>query len=223
MKIVALIPAFQAAATVAEVVEETRRVLPEVFVIDDGSSDGTAAAARNAGAGLLRLESNRGKGAALRTGFGYALAGGADAVVTLDADGQHDPGEIPRLVDLWTSSRAGIVIGSRLHLQDGMIPIRRFGNRFSDRAISLFSGAHVKGTQSGFRLYDAALLRALRLAGTGYELESEVIVKAVRSGFQVVSVPVRLRSVEGSRTSHYRPWRDTARICVRVVASRIWG
>jgi len=101
-----------------------------------------------------------------------------------------------------------------------MIPVRRFGNRFADRAISFFAGVPVAGTQSGFRLYDASLLRVLRLAGTGYELESEILVKAARSGFRVLSTPVRLRRVEGSGTSHFRPWRDTARICVRVVASR---
>jgi len=216
----ALVPAYEAADMVAEVVKGTRGVLPDVVVIDDGSSDRTAAAAQVAGASVLRLDLNVGKGSALRAGFRHALDCGADAAVTLDADGQHDPAEIPRLVDLWTSSGAGIVIGSRLHLQDGMIPVRRFGNRFADRAISFFAGVPVVGTQSGFRLYDACLLRALRLVGTGYEMESEVIVKAVRSGFRVLSIPVRFRWVEGSGTSHFRPWRDTARICTRVVASR---
>ena len=220
MRIVALVPAYQAASTVAEVVEQTRRILPEVVVIDDGSSDRTAALASEAGATVLRLDSNGGKGAALRAGFRHVLDLGADAAVTLDADGQHDPAEIPRLIDLWAKAGAGIAIGSRLHLQDGMIPVRRFGNRFADRAISFFAGVPVAGTQSGFRLYDASLLRAVRLAGTGYELESEIIVKAVRSGFRVLSTPVRLRRVEGSGTSHFRPWRDTARICARVVASR---
>lgn len=204
----------------AEVVEATRRVLGEVVVIDDGSTDPTAERAQGAGAVVLRLGSNRGKGAALRAGFRHVLEADADGVLTLDADGQHDPREIPTLVESWAASGAGIVIGSQLHLQDGMIPIRRFGNRFADRAISIFAGARVTGTQSGFRLYDARLLRCLRLTGTGYEMESEVIVKAIRSRFRVLSVPVRVRQVEGSKTSHYRSWRDTARVCVRVVASR---
>jgi glycosyltransferase involved in cell wall biosynthesis len=221
VRIAALVPAYDAESTVADVVEATRRVLPEVVVVDDGSSDHTATVARGAGAVVLRLDSNGGKGAALRAGFRHLLEGGAEAVVTLDADGQHDPGEIPRLVELWSSSGAGVVIGSQLHLRGGMLPIRRFGNRFADRAISFFAGVRVAGTQSGFRLYDARLLRSLRLTGTGYELESEIIVKAVRSGFRVLSIPVQLRWVEGSTTSHYRPWRDTARICVRVVASRL--
>lgn len=220
MNIVALVPAYQAASSVGEVVVETRRVLPEVVVIDDGSWDGTAARASEAGATLLRLDAHRGKGAALRAGFRHVLGRGADAAVTLDADGQHDPAEIPKLVDLWREAGSAIVIGSRLNLQDGMIPVRRFGNRFADRAISIFAGVPVTGSQSGFRLYDAGLLRVLRLHGTGYEMESEIIVKAVRSGFRVSSTPVRLRCVEGSGTSHYRPWLDTARICLRVVASR---
>ncbi len=220
MRIVSLVPAYQAARTVADVVTQTRRFVEDVVVIDDGSSDDPASLAADAGATLVRLGSNHGKGAALRAGFRLALERGADAVVTLDADGQHDPTEIPRLVDLWHESGAGIAIGSRLRLQDGMLPIRRFGNRFADRAISFFAGVSVTGTQSGFRLYDARVLRALRLAGTGYEMESEIIVKAARSGFRVLSTPVGLHRIEGSGTSHFRPWRDTARICVRVVASR---
>jgi len=220
VRIVALVPAYQAADTVAEVVEATLRILAEVVVVDDGSTDRTAERARGAGAVVLRLGSNRGKGAALRAGFRHVLETDADGVLTLDADGQHDPGEIPSLVEPWAASGAGIVIGSHLHLQDGMIPIRRFGNRFADRAISFFAGVRVAGTQSGFRIYDARLLRRIRLTGTGYEMESEVIVKAARSGFLVLSVPVRLRQVEGSKISHYHSWRDTARICVRVVASR---
>ncbi len=221
MRITAIVPAYQAEGTVADVVRETGRFVDDVIVVDDGSTDRTAARAEETGAALLRLGRNRGKGAALRAGFARVLESGAYAAVTLDADGQHDPAEIPKLVALWRSAGAGIAIGSRLHLQDGMIPVRQFGNRFADRAISFFSGVPVSGTQSGFRLYDAGVLRALRLSGTGYELESEVLVKAARAGFRVLSTPVALRRVEGSGTSHFRPWRDTARICVRVVASRL--
>lgn len=221
MKIVALIPAYQAARTVAAVVCGTRSFLPDVVVVDDGCSDGTAEVARGAGAEVLRLGSNRGKGAALRAGFLLALDLGAGAVVTLDADGQHDPGEIPRLVDCWRTTGAGLVIGSRAHLDQEMTAARQFGNRFSRRAISYFAGVPVPDGQSGFRLYDASLLRTLRLRGTGYELESEVIVKAVSAGFKVESIPIRLARVDGSATSHFRPWRDTARICMSVVRSRL--
>ena len=220
MIVVAVIPAYEAAATVGAVVEATRRLLPEVLVVDDGSCDGTGDAARSAGARLLRLDSNRGKGRALRAGFSLALDMGASAVVTLDADGQHEPTEIPRLLHRWQSTGAALVIGSRTDVEAQMTPARRFGYRFSRRAISFFAGIRVQDTQSGFRLYAASLLKEIRLRGTRYELESEVIVKAARTGLRVESVPIRLARVDGTATSHFRPWRDTTRICRIVVSSR---
>lgn len=222
-EILALIPAFEASATVASVVRGASRYLPDVVVIDDGSSDATYEAALKAGARALRLDTHRGKGAALRAGFAHALDEGCAAVVTLDADGQHDPAEIPRLVTRWRESGAALVIGSRQRLESEMTAARRFGNRFSRLAVSYFAGVPVPDGQSGFRLYDASLLRGVPLRGAHYELESEVIVKAARAGFRVESIPIRLTTVEGTATSHFRPWRDTARICLAVVRSRFWS
>jgi len=223
MRLQALIPAYNAASTVGAVVEETARVMTDVLVVDDGSPDDTAGAARGAGARVLRLPAHQGKGAALRAGFAQALEGGYAAVVTLDADGQHDPTEIVRLVDCWRQTGAALVIGSRSHLEDAMSPGRRFGNRFARRALSYFSGVEVADAQSGFRLYEAALLRAVPLRGMRYELESEVIVRAARAGFLVACTQVRLRQVAGEGTSHFQPWSDTARICVAVLRTRYVG
>ena len=216
----ALIPAYQAAGTLPAIVAATLPIVPEVIVVDDGSTDGTSEAAARAGAEVLRLPTRRGKGAALRAGFAHALERGSVCVITLDADGQHDPGEIPRLLECWRRTGAALVIGSRMHLEDRMTPARRFGNRFARRAISCFSGVAIADTQSGFRLYDASLLHALRLRGVRYELESEVLVKAARAGFKVESVPISLARVDGADTSYFRPWRDSARICVAVLQSR---
>jgi peptidoglycan/xylan/chitin deacetylase (PgdA/CDA1 family) len=217
----ALIPAYRAGASVGAVVAGARPFVDGVLVVDDGSNDGTSDAARAAGARVLRLASNSGKGAALRAGFADLLARGAAAVVTLDADGQHDPREIPRLVDCWRETGAALVIGERSGLEERATPLRRFGNRFSRRAVSWFAGVAVPDAQSGFRLYDAALLRALPLRGGRYELESEVIVRAARGGWRLASVPVEVACAEGTATSHFRPWRDTTRICVAVVGSRL--
>ena len=222
MELKAIIPAFQTAATVAEVVHGTRRVLSDILVIDDGSTDDTARVAREAGADVLRFATNRGKGIALRAGFSRALQNGCRAVVTLDADGQHDPAEIPKILDRWHETHAALVIGSRDHLEHEMTPPRRFGNRFARRAISFFAGLPVPDAQSGFRLYEAELLRSIPLRGVRYELEAEVIVRAARRGFRVESTPIRLARIDGTPTSHYRPWMDTCRICVSVLLSRVW-
>lgn len=221
MSVFALIPAYDAADTVGEVVRGAKAFLSRTIVVDDGSSDTTSAEARSSGARVLRLDSNLGKGVALRTGFSLALSEGAEAVVTIDADGQHDPMEIPRLLRCWRETNAGIVIGSRATTYESMTPLRRFGNHFSRRAVSFFSGTAVADPQSGFRLYDARVLRCVRLRGARYELESEVIVKSARAGFVLESVDVRIPTVDGTQTSHYRPWRDTTRICLAVVLSRL--
>ena len=223
MFVLALIPAYEAQHTVCGVITGVRRFLEHVIVIDDGSSDETSGAARSAGAGLVRFERNRGKGAALRTGFAHALERGAAAAITIDADGQHDPAEIPRLLAHWNETNAGIVIGSRARAYDGMTSLRRFGNRFSNRAVSYLAGAPIEDAQSGLRLYDARLLRQIPLRGTRYELESEILVKAVRAGFAVECVHVGVHEVDGTATSHFRPVRDTARICAAVVRSRFWS
>ena len=222
MSVLALIPAYEAQDTVGDVVRAVQRFLSQVIVVDDGSTDGTRAAALATGARVLAFDSNRGKGAALRAGFERALEEGAAAVMTIDADGQHDPTEIPRILESWSRTDAGIVIGSRAASYGGMTPLRRFGNRFSNRAVSYFAGAAIDDPQSGFRLYDARLLRRIPLRGKRYELESEVLVKAVRAGFAVRSVDVRVHEADGTATSHFRPVSDTARICVAVVRSRLW-
>jgi len=223
MRAVALVPALDAADTIAEVVARTREVLPDVVVVDDGSSDATAQVAARAGATVLRLPENRGKGRALRLGFEHALREGFDAVVTLDADGQHDPRQIEALLRRWHETEAGLVIGERTYGEQDMIPLRRFGNRFSRRAVSFFAGAAVPDPQSGFRLYDRRLLEGLRFRGDRYEMESEVIVRAARARFRIESVPITLLRAEGTQTSHFRPWADTARICVAVVRTRLLG
>lgn len=220
MELRAIIPAFQTQSSVAEVVLATRRVIPDVLVIDDGSTDDTARAAYEAGAEVLRFPANRGKGIALRAGFSRSIENGCRAVVTLDADGQHDPGEIPKILDHWRETQAALVIGSRTHLEGEMTPARRFGNRFARRAISFLAGVPVPDAQSGFRLYDVQLLRTVPLRGVRYEMEAEVIVRAARRGFRVESTPIRLARVDGTPTSHYRPWIDTIRICLAVLRSR---
>ena len=225
MRVAAIIPAFNAARTLAPVVEETKRRLADVIVVDDGSIDGTSDVARAAGATtVLRHERNRGKGAALKTGFAHACGEGYEAVITLDADGQHLPREIPKFLAAFADTKADLVIGGRSHLFAQMLPRRRMANRFSAWSIAKASGTGVTDSQSGFRLYSADLLRNIHMHTDGFDMESEVIVRAGRGGWDVITIPIDLGFVDGLSTSHYKPLHDTLRIAWTVFRARFfWG
>jgi glycosyltransferase involved in cell wall biosynthesis len=214
------IPAYQAAGTIADVVRRARRFAERVVVVDDGSTDGTAGAARAAGAHVLSHSRNLGKGRALATALDSLFAEHHAQVVTLDADGQHLPEEIPKLVG---AARAGadLVIGSRYHLFARMHAIRRFSNRWSSRLISAAAGHAIADVQSGFRLYSRHLYDAVGLPEPRFEAESAVLVRAARLGFTVTTVPIELGFVDGRSTSHYRPVMDSLRIFGAVARARL--
>jgi glycosyltransferase involved in cell wall biosynthesis len=222
MRIAAAIPAFQAGASVGDVIRRTREVLPEVLVVDDGSSDATAEAARGAGAELVVHAVNRGKGAALVTAFRTLFARGCDAVVTLDADGQHLPEEIPKLLEA-ARGEADLVLGTRDHLFAEMVAARRVANRLSSWAISWAAGQSLSDVQTGFRLYTRRLVEATGFPETRFDAESAVVVRAGRRGFRIVTVPVRLGFADGRTTSHYRPLVDSLRIARSVMRARLDG
>lgn len=219
-RIVVLIPAFNAARTVGDVVRAAKQEMSDVVVIDDGSIDETGSVATAAGAKVVRHEHNRGKGGALKTGFQYAVDNGYDCVITLDADGQHLPREIPKFVEARANTGGDLIIGGRAHLFAGMLPRRRMANRFSAWMIGRLSKTGVSDSQSGFRLYSARLLRGVRLRSEGFDLESEVIVRAGRGGFKVLTIPIDLGFVDGLSTSHYKPLKDTLRIAWTVFRVR---
>ena len=213
-RVACVIPAYQAAATVGDVVRGVRRALPGaiVHVIDDGSSDDTASRAGAAGAVVLRLGRNEGKGAALRAGFDRALADRSDVVITLDADAQHDPAFAPML--LAGLDRADIVIGERARFGTRMPMQRRLSNALSSAVIGLCAGCRIGDAQSGYRAIDARVLRAVDPVGDRYEFETDLLILAGRQGFRIVGVPVP--TIYGP-PSHFRPLADTRR-----VAGRIW-
>ena len=197
LRVVALIPAYNESGRVAEVVSGVAAYLPP-FVIDDGSTDETAAIAEAAGATVLRQSPNQGKGAALREGFRRALADGCEAVITLDADGQHDPAEIPKFLEAFAARRADLIIGQR-RLR-WMPPIRRLANWLGRKTFSWAIGQPVPDNQSGYRLLSRRLMVALDSAEeTGFEFELEMIVTCVRQGFTLDWVPIRtIYTGEGS-------------------------
>jgi glycosyltransferase involved in cell wall biosynthesis len=221
-RVLVVIPAFNAARTVGAVVRSCRAVLDDVLVIDDGSIDRTAAEATDTGARVISHPGNRGKGAALKTGFGFAVQKGYDAVITLDADGQHLPREIPKFLIARAETQADLIIGGRAHLFDQMLPRRRMANRFSAWSIARCSRTNVTDSQSGFRLYSRELLLKARLRTDGFDLESEVIVRAGVDGFKVITIPIDLGFVDGLSTSHYKPVADSLRIFWTVTRARFF-
>jgi glycosyltransferase involved in cell wall biosynthesis len=184
----AVIPAYQAARTLEAVVRATREHLP-VIVVDDGSSDDTGAVARAAGAQVLRQQPNQGKGAALRRGMAHAVGEGVEAVLTLDADGQHDPACAPAFVAAWRSRAAPRVIGRRDFAQ--MPLVRRIANELGTRTFSWAVGRHIEDNQSGYRLIARPLLpHLLDSTENGFEFEVEMITDAIRAGLSIDWVPI---------------------------------
>ncbi|MGE5176462.1 MAG: glycosyltransferase family 2 protein [Hyphomicrobiales bacterium] len=205
----AVIPARDAAGTVASVVSGLHAALPGllVIVVDDGSSDDTAARAEGAGAVLVRHDVNRGKGAALESGFDEALRRGAARVLALDADGQHDPARAPAL--LAALDGADVVVGSRKHDRAGMPWLRRATNDVTSWWVSRLAGVPIEDSQSGYRAIAAPVLRAVRPKSRRFEYESEFLVAAARAGFRIGAAPIP--TLYNAPGSHIHPVRDTFR------------
>jgi glycosyltransferase involved in cell wall biosynthesis len=223
MKIVAVIPAYNEARTIRDVAARTLNQLSEVIVVDDGSTDRTAAELGGLRVTLISNPENLGKGASLWRGFAVALAEGADAVVTLDADAQHQPEDIPRLVEAWRAQPGRIVIGARVLDRDKAPPLRAFANRFANFWVAWAAGCRVIDSQSGFRVYPAALLRRVKVAhgpGVRYAFESEILIEAGRAGVRSAAVPIATIYPPHARPSYYRSALDTALI-VRMIAWKL--
>jgi len=208
-----LIPAFNCAATIGDVVAGARRHVAEVLVVSDGSSDGTAQCAAAAGAEVLRLERNSGKGVALRRGMEHLAARGVARALAMDGDGQHLAEQIPALLAAADAAPGALVIGQRV-LSGADVPgMRLFGNRFANRWVEIASGAALPDTQSGFRVYPLPEPLTLGAKAARFAFETEVLIRAVRAGIPVRSVPVEVYYPPPTeRVSHYRPFVDTVRI-----------
>lgn len=204
-----IVPALNAAAAVGGVLDDLRRVLPGALLIgiDDGSSDDTAEILHRRCDQVAVHATNRGKGAALRTGFEAALAAGVTAVVTIDADGQHEAASAPALVARLGDS--DIVIGARSRDRRAMPFGRRLTNGMSAAAVSHCTGQHVPDSQSGFRAIRAEVVRTVRPTGDRYEYETAFLILAARAGYRIASVPVA--TLYGA-PSHFRPFADAARV-----------
>ncbi len=219
MRACAIVPAYDAESTAGAVVGELLALWPEpaVFVVDDGSRDGTARVAAQAGARVLVHAQNRGKGAALRTGMAAAASAGFDVAVTVDADGQHPAAEARRLLDADADPRA-LLLGTRDLSLAGAPRANQISNRISNFFLSFFSRRALADTQCGLRRYPLPLTLALAGRDDGYAYEAEIILRALAARVRLVEVPVRvIYPPAGERVTHFDSVRDPARIVVRVV------
>jgi glycosyltransferase involved in cell wall biosynthesis len=222
-RIAAVIPAFEEAATVADIARRTLRHADTVIVVDDGSADGSADALAGLEVTVLRHVRNLGKGASLADGIACALAGEVDAVVTLDADGQHQPEDIPRLVHAWRTHPGDVIVGARLRHPERAPRARKRANHVADFWIGWAAGQAIDDTQSGFRVYPAALLRKVRLPRSdrrGFVFESELLIDLARAGATVRGVAIESIYHGTARPSHFRPVADIAAI-TRMVAGKL--
>ena len=217
----AIIPAYNAESSVGEVIERTKKYIPRVIVVNDGSTDGTENVARSRATEVVSLPSNRGKGFALREGFGRALSNGCRAILTLDADGQHDPADIPNFLAAHERDTKAILIGTRMAQADRFPTQRYYSNRTAAYFISKALGQYLEDTQCGFRLYPAEALRSIPLTTSHFQTETEVLLRAVGRGVRLGSVPVKnIYHWNGNAPrSNFRPVIDTFYICMVVLQS----
>jgi len=212
-----ILPGYNAARHVAGVVAAIRAHQPgtRILVVNDGSADRTGDEARRAGAEVIDHPENRGKGAALATGFGWALDSGLDWVYTMDADGQHLPAEMSGLMAVAAAGQLDVVVGNRMDRTADMPWLRRRTNEFTSRVISRLAGVAIPDSQNGYRLFRVACLQGLRLRTTRYDTESEILVRLARRGCRIGSAPVS--TVYGDEKSSINPIVDTGRF-FRLVA-----
>lgn len=218
-----IIPAYNEARTLRVVAAAALEKHEWVIVVDDGSTDGTVRSISDLPLTLLPLAHNRGKAHALKHGMAHALDLGATAVMTMDADGQHRAEDIPRLLEAMQAHPDRLIIGSRLHDRNQFPMSRYLANRFANFWIALAAGYPVNDSQSGFRIYPAALLNAYlgrKHKTNGFVFESEIIIEAGRAGCATFDVPIPAIYADGSRKSHFRPVLDILRI-TRMVARKL--
>ena len=207
--VAAVIPAYLEEKHIADVVQRTLRQLINVVVVDDGSSDATADAARKAGADVIVHEQNRGKGESIKTGFRYWLEHGATYIVILDGDGQHLPEEIERFLAAASSGIGELLVGTRMNDVREMPLLRRMVNRYMSRKISRACGQEIPDTQCGFRMVHRSIIPNL-LGGTErFDYETEMLILASRAGCRIASVPIS--TVYSDEVSSIHPVRDTLR------------
>ncbi len=206
-----LIPAYNEEKRIAAVVREVRDYCPDVIVIDDGSPDDTDKVAAEAGATVLEHVHNQGKGAALQTGFDYARAHGFDLAITMDADGQHAPSDIPAFLQAYERTHSPVLVGNRMGNVAGMPWLRRVVNRFMSDLLSRVMGQHVPDSQCGFRLYHRSAFPEgpYDAHSQRFAAESEILLRLALQGRKIGAVTIQ--TIYGDEKSKINPFTDTLR------------
>jgi len=209
----AVIPVYNHATTLGDVVRRTLALIPEVLVVDDGSTDDGIRVLSGLNIITIRHPENRGKGAAILTAAGEARRLGMTHMITLDADGQHDPADVVLLIDAIQTNPEAIIVGNRRFSGSGAPRSSRFGKHFSNFWFRVQTGLKVKDTQCGFRAYPIVVFEALALREKHYSFEVEVLVKAAWAGLPIKDVDVSVHyPIKKNRISHFRPFLDNLRI-----------
>ena len=218
----AVIPAYHAARHLPDVIDRVARHVRRdwIVVVDDGSGDDTGAVATRAGATVVVHAHNLGKGAAIRTGLAKAQELGPGFAILLDADGQHNPDEIPSFVARQRETRADMVVGNRLVRTANMPWLRKATNYVTSAVVSLLARRRVPDSQNGYRLVRLAHFRKFPLTTSRYEIESEMIIRAGRAGGKIASVPIQ--TIYGDERSFINPFVDTGRFLRMVAKSFFW-
>jgi glycosyltransferase involved in cell wall biosynthesis len=211
-RIALLIPAYNEEASLDQVLSASKQYIAHIIVIDDGSNDKTGAIAQQHGVDLVVNERNCGKGACLLRGLSYAFAQGWEHVVTMDADGQHDPADLERLLRLCQQERQSVLTAARVLSVQNTPRMRLWANKVADFFISWAAGTRLLDTQSGFRVYPQGvgkLMDKAKVGAEGFTFESEVLIEMAWSGVSFASIKIESIYRDDARQSYYRPGKDT--------------
>ena len=217
-RVAILIPALNEELAIRRVVHSALTVLPDVILIDDGSTDATLEQIADLPVTVIRHETPKGKGESLRDGFREALRLGFDAVVAMDGDGQHDAADIPRMLAAARRHPDSLVIGARIRTRENQPNARRRANAVADWGISWGCGIPIADTQSGQRYYPRKAMQLVDIPAQGFVFEAALLIAAVRElGLGVVSIPIDTRYSGDFRLSHFRPVRDVTLITLYTI------
>lgn len=216
MKTCVIIPTYNESKAIGGVVGGLKKQGMDVLVVDDGSVDGTGRIAKEKGAALITSAKNRGKGASLKDGIDHILKNDYAAAIMMDGDGQHNPLDVPRFINTAEETGADVIVGNRMGDTRSMPALRRMTNGFMSRLISGFTGQSIPDSQCGFRLIKRNALEKVRIISRKYEIESEILIKAAKSRFKIISIPIK--AIYQGESSKINPIIDTLRF-IRMLIS----